>query len=58
MSIEISQMFSTLSLSQVTKKLHTEYHDHSCFSVLDVVRTSQILKMNGKTPREKIKKSF
>ena len=56
MSIEISQMqFSTLSLSQVTKKLHTEYH--SCFKVLDVVRTSQILKMNGKTPREKIKKS-
>ena len=31
MSIEISEMFSTLSLSQVTKKLQTEYHDHSCF---------------------------
>ena len=57
MIIEISQMFSTLNHSQTTKKLHTQYHTR--FHVFNVVRISKILysKMEGKSPREKIKKS-
>ena len=57
MSIQISQMFSALNHSQMTKKLYTQYHTH--FHLLNVVRTWEIMysKMKGKTLREKITKS-
>ena len=50
-------MFSTLNHGQMTKKLHTYYHTR--FHVLNVVRISKMLysKMEGKTLKEKIKKS-